>query len=378
MAAREPRAVFLYGYFGAGNLGDDLLLAVLVSELRTIMPGARFLVRDHGDTSGLAKLGNDLVFTGIEAIAADQRRARPWRLAAYLRAYARSFRQCRWLIFGGGTLFHARGSLTSLLLQYAICVLARRHGLRIAALGVGVAELRSPLARWLLRRIVGLSELFLVRDAAALHQCAGTKARLTADLVFAWSGVATLPPQPAAEAPQRLGLTVYPPACEGRSGGAVRAALVDALQKWRADGRMIVGLACQSDRVATGDAAVLEQLNRKLQSQQGAIETRHLAADAGAISREFADLDLVCGMRFHALVLAAMTGRPFVGLAYDNKISEICRQFDMPCIDVKNLHAPDLIAALAAIKNRIPDAQLVEGCRNSARENFRAFAALVT
>ena len=31
-----------------------------------------------------------------------------------------------------------------------------------------------------------MSELFLVRDEAALNQCAGTKARLTSDLVFAW------------------------------------------------------------------------------------------------------------------------------------------------------------------------------------------------
>src|SRR5262245_49485253 len=178
MSSRD--GVFLYGYFGAGNLGDDLLLAVLVAELRPILPGAKFLVRDHGDTSGLMKLGPDVTFTGTETIVADQGRLRVIRLFAYLSAYARLFRQCRWLIFGGGSLFHERGSLTSLLLQFMICCLARLRGLRIAALGVGVADLHSPAARWLLRRIVGMSDLFLVRDEAALRQCNGTKARLTA------------------------------------------------------------------------------------------------------------------------------------------------------------------------------------------------------
>ncbi len=78
------------------------------------------------------------------------------------------------------------------MLQWMICVLARLQGVRIVALGVGVAELQSGAGRWLLRRIVGMSELFLVRDEAALNQCAGTKARLTSDLVFAWDAVKTV------------------------------------------------------------------------------------------------------------------------------------------------------------------------------------------
>jgi polysaccharide pyruvyl transferase WcaK-like protein len=373
MAARKPPVVFLYGYFGAGNLGDDLLLAVLVNELRVIMPGARFLVRDHGDTSDLAKLGDDVAFTGFEAILADQNRARPLRLAAYLRAYARSFRQCNWLIFGGGTLFHARGSLTSLLLQYAICVLARLHGVRIAALGVGVADLPSSSARWLLRRIIGLSELFLVRDEAALRQCAATKARLTADLVFAWSQVAALPRRTPAEGAPRLGLTVHPLANEP----PMRTALAAAVRQWRASGYHIAGLACQGDRVAIGDDRILAQLSKDLGPNDDIGITR-LAADASSISRAYATIDIVCGMRFHALVLAAIAERPFVGISYDNKISEICRRFEMPCIEVKHLTAADLAAAVEAIRNRIPDPQLVESSRNAARENFRAFAALVT
>jgi polysaccharide pyruvyl transferase WcaK-like protein len=83
-------------------------------------------------------------------------------------------------------------------------------------------------------------------------------------------------------------------------------------------------------------------------------------------------------MRFHALVLAAIAGRPFVGISYDNKISEICRRFEMPCVEVEHLKAADLAAAVGTIRNRIPDPQLVESFRNAARENFRAFAALVT
>ena len=47
--------ILLSGYYGCGNLGDDLLLTVAVEELRAILPGTRFLLRDHG--AALPNLG---------------------------------------------------------------------------------------------------------------------------------------------------------------------------------------------------------------------------------------------------------------------------------------------------------------------------------
>ncbi|MGC1467482.1 MAG: polysaccharide pyruvyl transferase family protein, partial [Pseudolabrys sp.] len=175
----------LYGYFGAGNLGDDLLLSVATAELRAIFPTARFFVGDHGHA--VPEI-HDCVFTKTETILADQTKPRIVRLALYLAAYSRLFRQCAWFVFAGGTVFHERGTTNVLLLQWLLCLLARLHGVKIAALGVGIADLHSYSGRWLMRRIVGMSRLFLVRDEAALAQCSGTKAGLGDDLVFAWAG----------------------------------------------------------------------------------------------------------------------------------------------------------------------------------------------
>lgn len=374
MISRQRPGALLYGYFGAGNLGDDLLLTVAVGELRRIMPDLQFFVRDHGDIAGLAKPG--ITFTGIETILADKTVSRAVRLARYLRAYARIFRQCRWLIFAGGTLFHERGTLTSLVLQWMICVLARLQGVRIAALGVGVAELHSGAGRWLLRRIIGLSELFLVRDDAALNQCAGTKARLTSDLVFAWDA---LKPAPLPEGGRsRIGLTVYPPACQGPAGARTRAALVDTIRRWQAAGHTTVFLICQRDSAATGDAAIFAQLSAELGSDTPNIETRMLTADAAMIAQQLGDLTVICGLRFHALVLAAMLGRPFAGIAHDNKISEICRTFAMPCYSVDEVTAEMLVSTINAIKDRVPDSALVQSARQLAQENFRALAAFTS
>jgi polysaccharide pyruvyl transferase WcaK-like protein len=376
MEANTRRNVFLYGYFGAGNLGDDLLLAVTIGALRPMLPKARFIVRDHGDTTGLSALDRDITFTGSETILADQTVSRPARLARYLRAYARALRECRWLVFAGGTLFHERGTLTSLVLQWMICALARLQGVRIVALGVGVAELQSGLSRWLLRRIVGMSELFLVRDEAALGQCAGTKARLTSDLVFAWDAVKTVR---RLDSPRsRIGLTIYPPACRDSAGAHTRAALIDAIRHLQAAGHTIVYLVCQRGGAAPGDEEVFAQLNAELGSGAQSIETRRLTADAPLIAQQLSDLTVVCGMRFHAIVLAAMLGRPFAGIAHDNKISEICRAFAMPCYSVDGFVAGELVSTVNSLKDRVPDSVLVQRARELAEENFRSFAALMS
>ncbi len=362
--------ILLSGYYGCGNLGDDLLLTVTVEQLRMILPGARFLLRDHGGE--LPNLGSDVIPSGIDAVLNDQTRSRPSRLNDFAWRLSGLLWQCRWLVFGGGTVFHDSGGLASLVLQWLICQLARMSGVRIAALGVGVGDLRSATGRWLLRGIISRCELLLVRDEAAMRQCAGTKARLTDDLVFAWR---SLPPdngrrRPSAH-PLCIGLTVSPVADEGTI-----AALSDAVRLWQKHDHRVVFLVFQHS-AALADDTVFAAINRKVAAPT-AIEIRRLSTDAPSIVNAFADIDIVCGMRFHSLVLAAMLGRPFVGIAHDNKISEICRRFGMPCHETASLDGTGLATSAEGIREKAPDKQLLDESRRRAKENFVALASLVT
>src|SRR4029453_6482068 len=119
-----------------------------------------------------------------------------------------------WLIVGGGTLFHARGSNRSLLLQLSIFRMARFFGVRPVALGVGVSDMPNARSGRLLSAIIRQFDAFLVRDRAGLRQCAGTRAELSGDLAFGWRGIAALRGQPASTRRDgdAVALTVYPPA----------------------------------------------------------------------------------------------------------------------------------------------------------------------
>lgn len=363
--------VLLSGYYGCGNLGDDLLLTVALGKLRAIMPSARFLVRDHGETASLPDLGPDVVFTGLDAVLSDQSQPRYRRLQAFVRRIATLLRQCRWLVFGGGTVFHDNTGVASLAMQWLMCVVARARGVRIAALGVGVGDLRTTAGRWLLRRIVAHSDLFLVRDDAALRQCAGTKARLTADLVFAWKGLTPDKTQANARIGQLcVGLTVT-----SSAGASTVAALADAVRHWQDRGHRVIFLVLQQSPMAD-DGTVFANITGKIGAAAASIEVRRLTADAAALGNALADIDVICGMRFHGLVLAAMLGRPFVGIAHDNKISEICRRFAMPCFDASNFDGADLARGVEDTRGRTPECRLVDESRDAAQENFRAFAVL--
>lgn len=368
--------ILLYGYFGARNLGDDLLLAITVKELRALMPGSQFYVRDHGDTASLLKLGSDIVSAGYETILSDQSRPRIIRLCSYLNAYRRTLVNCRWMIFAGGTLFHARGTLTSLLVQYLICLIARLSGVRIAALGVGVAELPSPIARWLLRRIIALSDEFLVRDEAALAQAHGSKARLTGDLVFSL-GKLPNPPLNTHHKP-RVGLTVYPNICLGGAGDALRAELAEAIRRLHAANIEVTFLVCQREGPTGGDAAVFAQIRTALGLAGGDIPAQQLSTEPAQIARELSKFDVLCGMRFHVLVLAAMLGRPFVGIAHDNKVSEICRHFAMPYTTQQDFKGGRFVDDIHTVRGRVPDERLVARCHDAALANFRILAMKIS
>ncbi|MGC2826085.1 MAG: polysaccharide pyruvyl transferase family protein [Pseudolabrys sp.] len=380
MKSSARNGIFLSGYFGCGNLGDDLLLSAAVAGLRPLTHDAQFLIRDSGATAQLKNLGRDVIFTGIESILIDRRHSKLNRAVRYLARMASLLRRCRWLIFAGGTVFHEQGHARSLIIQWVICRLARLFRVRIAALGVGISDLHSGRGRWLLRDIVRISALFLVRDEAAQRQIAGTRARVTGDLVFDWHELLPLrdPRKMGSVAgPRTIALAVCPAGFQGASEQRAVAAFCKAARIWQMHGHRLVFLVFQKSGALPGDMTMFERIAAGL-GQDKPIETRVLTASPRPLAAAYRDIDVLCGMRFHGFVLAALFGIPFVGVAHDNKISEICRRFDMTCLDASTFDGTVLAEVAEASLTRRPDPILVERSTAEAHENFRAFADIVT
>lgn len=350
MTAGAPTFV-LQGYYGTGNFGDDWLLAASISALAAASPGARFIVRDHGDTVGFP-LAEDVRFSGSERVLGYGASSRAARLLHYARTAWRQFGTADWLVFGGGTQFHARHGHASLALNALLCLLARARGLRVIALGAGITGIDGPLARGLLAIILSTARVFVVRDAASAA-IAGPRALLAADLAF----TDPLPPPPVGGT--ALALAVYPPAWREALGEVFAAA---------ARGREVILLTVQRSGVTAGDGAVLDPLARRFPHP---VTRREMTGDGTAL----AGVGLVCGMRFHALLAAAQAGLPFVGIAHDPKIADLCARFAMPCLTPEEATGEALAAAIAAAERRGPGPAALARCEDEARRGLVAMQA---
>jgi polysaccharide pyruvyl transferase WcaK-like protein len=347
---KRARVFVLQGYYGTGNFGDDWLLSASIHALAAASPGARFIVRDHGDAIAIAARA-DVTFSGSERVLGDAASSRAARLWRYATAAWRQFGGADWLVFGGGTQFHAGGGVASLALNALLCLLARLRGVRIALLGCGIKDIEGPLARALLALVIRSARVVVVRDPGS-RALAGPRALLAADLAF------TAPlPGPAVQG-DALALAVYPPAWSD--------ALADAIARATA-ARPVVLLRVQREGVTRGDDAALVSLAARLCP---GVARRDLV-DAGTA---FAGVGLVCGMRFHALLAAAQAGLPFVGIAHDPKIADLCARFAMPCLAPRTLTAEALTAALDAAAALRPSDAALARCREEAERGLAAMA----
>lgn len=367
---------FLYGYYGCGNLGDELLLSAVAAGIAERWPSARFRVRNLGRTAAEPGIAGRIVETGLEREMVRRDRSAPVRAAAYLTAAWRLLAGCRCFVLGGGTLIHAKGSLGSLALLTALVVMARARGADVVGLGLGVAHLDRPLARILARIVCALSRDLAVRDSASRDALGpGSGARLCADLVYGWWPRA-LTEAPATPQPVvAVSLWSIAPAGEAAALAALAAALVRAAQR----GCRIRALVLQDDEDGTlaglSDRPAVARLAALLAERDVTVEVMRPASEPAAIAGAFAGVAAHCGARFHAAVVASLLGVPSVGLATDPKVTSLCRHFGFPALTLDGIDGDRLAAALDAACSMRVDAARLDDMRRRSVANFAWFDA---
>ncbi|MFP4249223.1 MAG: polysaccharide pyruvyl transferase CsaB [Armatimonadota bacterium] len=298
--------IAISGYYGFGNAGDEAVLAATIDELRRRLPDAEAIVLS-ADPKATAELHN------VEA--------RPrWPLRPLLK----TINSADLLLSGGGSLLQNATSWASLGYYLFTLDRARRAGVPcvIHAQGLG------PLKGWPARKLVGRS----LKRATAVTLRDRNSMELAQDL-----GVPD----------ERLTLAADPAFLLQPVGHAeVRATLTDAGLEPE---QPLVGMVVRQWRGANEALGPLAKIARTAAEQWGAraviipfhfpddLEVSHalaaLVPDAALIERELhprlllsvvGTLDLLVGMRLHALIFAAATEVPAVGLSYDPKVEALC------------------------------------------------------
>lgn len=304
--------IALSGYYGFGNAGDEAVLAATISGLRARLPDCEPIV----------------LSTDPEATtAAHQVEAAPrWPLGCV----TATLRECDLLLSGGGTLLQDATSLRSLMYYVSVTRAARKAGTPYAIFAQGIGPLRS----WTGRRLAA----GCLRGASAITVRDPDSAEFAVSL-----GVPGISVQTAADP----ALLLKPMRTERTDEALARVAA----------GSPVVGLVVR--RWSGGDAAVaaLAEVGRMVCERWDAtvliIPFQH--PDDLGVSEGLAEalpgavllldqlapaelmmiieqLDLLVAMRLHALIFAAATQVPAVGVSYDPKVASFCSSAGQPSV----------------------------------------------
>jgi len=298
--------VLLSGYYGFDNLGDEAVLAATVAELRRRRPGLEIGVFSASPEATARAYG----VTGLP-------RGRP-------RAVARALRGCDLFLSGGGSLFQDATSWRSPWYYLAILAAARRYCRRTAVYAQGFEPARRPWVRRGIRHVLNGVDLVTVRDAFSAEVLASEGVRrprivVSADPSFLLDPDVT----PAVERERarwgegpHFGLAVRP----WGDGRALRAAAAAARDAGRRLGVRWIFVPMHRPQDVAASAAVAAEIDGAVVVRE-AFTPREMLALVGG-------LDLLVGMRLHALIFAAAQGVPVVPVAYDRKVAALARELE--------------------------------------------------
>lgn len=298
--------VLLAGYYGFGNLGDELLAESAVSYLQKAgvkQDRIAILTATPGETS--KKL----------AIQAFDR----WKITEILKAMKKS----RSLLLGGGGLFQDATSSRSCLYYWGLVSAAKLCGARPWAVGQSIGPLRSVFAEKLARNALASCVYRGVRDSKSLEQ------------LKAWEQEGALAPDLV------MGLKVknshnnggallvnLRPGYDGLAEAAARAAQRFALE----NGLLIKGVALSAE-----DEELL-----KLFETKKIIDFREtvLAKSVNDFENAAADCHYALGMRLHFIILSLRAGLKTCAVPYDPKVKSLALRYNIPmtvenCSDIK-------------------------------------------
>jgi polysaccharide pyruvyl transferase CsaB len=288
------------GYYGFGNAGDELILRALIQELRASDPERTITVLSAAPSQTRTHFG-------VHAV--DRRK--PW-------CWIKPMSDCPTFILGGGGLLQESTGPWNPLYYLSLVWLAKLFGCRTQLRALGVDPLSRPFNRWWTRwTLEHAVDDISVRDRVSLEALRGigvqAAIRREPDLVF------------------QLALDASP----SRSG---RIAL--SVSNWRVRPRWADDLASLVDRLhsdlgAQVDLLVIFPAQDQLLNEQIAAKARREVRvlrwqepeDLLAWIKEY---ELVVGMRYHALVLAASAGKPFIGWGSQRKVESLCKEHGQP------------------------------------------------
>lgn len=298
------------------NLGDELLTRVLRQQL-----SERLAPRTA-------------TFTSVSSDPADDVRIGSRPSAGTLGRLAGTIARSDVVVLGGGEVI---GPFPA---YVAAAVAARLMGRQVLWLGAaGRHDGGGRAHRWFLRYALRGASGIYVRDLATFDDLrpvvAPDRLMRGADLAFSWRAEAP----PRAARTRSIGVALRSPERRERPWSEKDyLAIAQVLADFRDKGYEIVLFSFLTREAASRVGSPSADQRYASDDDVNDVLLRHLGRDgvqvvatgrdASLVASRIASLDILVGMRLHSLIIAALTGTPFVPLDYAPKIEQLAESLD--------------------------------------------------
>ena len=331
--------ILISGYYGFGNLGDELLLEAILNDLRQIDPTGAVTVLSARPLETAKRFG-------VRAVC----RTDPFILMGEVR-------RCDLLLSGGGTLLQDTTSRHSLWYYLTVLRLANALQRPVVIYGQGIGPLSHPRHRELVKRALERAEVITLRDEASAKllgqigvHCPFT---VTADPVL------SLVKRSAERDERRIGWALHGGLCSRRT----LEVLGEAMMELNRQGYASILLPFYPRQ----DSRAVERLS-----------TWGKAVGPDCVRREIGRCGRVVSMRLHGLILGAATGSRVLALSDDPKVAGFLDGMELPegrvpeCLTAGELVEEVLHRARQAEPKRLKEA------KRRLEENRRQLEMLIT
>ncbi len=336
------KTVVISGYYGFENLGDEALLASIIYALREKVPGLNIVVLS-------AKPEKTCSLYDVEAV--DR-----WNPLAVVK----TLKSADLLISGGGSLLQDVTGPMTIPYYLGIIWLAKMLGKPVMVYAQGIGPINGSFGRLLVRWIINRTDFITLRDIASsrLLQEIGIyrpPVEVTADPVFGWYAGGQ---EPSSNAKPRVGIFVR----EWKGILAYKKAVAGLADYLFDNGREVAFIPMQFP----ADTAPIHEIAGMMKHRPVIIEQE---LDFRRLTGLVGEMELVIGMRLHALIIATLCGVPSVGLSYDPKVSEFLDSVEQPDFDdLENVTAAELIKKIDEV---IINKELIRSKLNNLRTELR-------
>jgi len=356
--------ILISGYYGSRNGGDEAMLSSMLEVLRDEISDLRVTV-----------ISIDPEYTkrrhNVDAVERPD-----------IFAIIKKIRAADLLISGGGSLLQNVTSGRSLYYYLAIIFFALAFGRKVMLYAQGIGPIRGTFARKFTELVVNRVDLITVRDRGSLEEL--SRLGITRPKIFCTAD-SVLAMKPA---PLDIGKKIL-----AQNSVVGKKFVGVAIRHWIDCENFYRELAAALDRLTDETGAKIVFLPMKFPEDIRAAQTAAalMKADCAVLAEEFTTreflslvgcMDVLIGVRLHALIFAGVMGVPLLGISYDPKIERFLDSIgEKPLGTLGTVTAEKIFdetsKKLSAPKNSRDD-KILQRLSDLARMNAKLAAELIS